>query len=185
MKYYALVAGGFLLGSLFWCGLPWLRSLSIRFFCFFFDPPFRRGDSIRVGSYRGRVEEIGWRFVRLRAFPGEEIFVPHALFASGIPFAVEPRESAARRVEMRFKIPQGVSAGRAREAAEQAVAVSPYLAVDLPFEVLLEARGGEIVVCVRAGVPDEALRSRFETSVLEGFEACLDEAPGITRDRAT
>jgi len=138
-------------------------------------PPFRVGDTVSIGDNSGKVEGMGWQTVQLRSSSGDLISVPNAEVASQ-PVVQSVAESGSQGVEMIFPVPTTVDPGTALQAAEEAVAVSPYLAIDRPIAAALE-RGeeGGVSVRVQAGVFDYGLRNRFESSVIEVFEAYLRE----------
>jgi len=140
-------------------------------------PPFRVGDTVSIGAYSGNVEGMGWQAVQLRSSSGDLISVPNAEIAQQ-PVVQSVAESGSQGVELAFPVPPAVDPGTALRAAEEAVSVSPYLAIDRPIAAALERAGdGGISVRVQAGVFDSSLRNRFESSVLEVFEAYLQK-PG-------
>ena len=48
----------------------------------FFNRPFAEGDWIKVSSFEGTVERIGWYHTRICTFDQRPLFIPNALFAT-------------------------------------------------------------------------------------------------------
>lgn len=139
-------------------------------------PPFRVGDTVSIGAYSGKVEGMGWQTVQLRSSSGDLISVPNAEIANQ-PVVQSVAESGSQGVEITFPVPSTVDPGTALRAAEEAVSVSPYLAIDRPIAAALErGEDGGVSVRMQAGVFDSSLRNRFESSVIEVFEAYLQKS---------
>lgn len=83
--------------------------------------PFGKGDLIKVGEYRGRVQEIDLFLTRLRTLNHEVITIPNGLINTSI-LVNESREDL-RRVDMQFGISYQSDAARAmrlmRECCEE------------------------------------------------------------------
>ena len=141
----------------------------------FAAPPFRVGKMVTIGDFSGVVEDIGWLQVRLRSGSGEQIAIPNGTVLNR-EVVQNVSESGSQGVEMVFPVPGGIDPSRVRRAAEAAVHLSPYLALDQPCAVALEQqveRG--IAVRVHAAVFDPGMRVLFETSVIEVFQAYLHD----------
>ena len=139
-------------------------------------PPFRVGDTVSIGAYSGKVEGMGWQTVQLRSSAGDLISVPNAEIANQ-PIVQSVAESDSLGVEITFPVPPTVDPGRALRAAEEAVSISPYLAIDRPIATALErGEDGGVSVRMQAGVFEASLRNRFESSVIEVFEAYLQRS---------
>jgi len=136
--------------------------------------PFCPGDTISIGKHGGVVEVIGWQAVQLRGPSGELISVPNATVLSQ-PVVQSVSESGSQGIEMFFPVPNEIEPQKARWAAQRAVVLSPYLALDRPISVALEKGEQESVrVRIQAGVFDSRLRAHFETSVIEVYQTCLE-----------
>jgi len=180
MKEWIII--GAILAGLIVGGDTLLRNL-LAYLSWLFHPLFQPGDTVEIGRYRGIVEAIGWQRIRLCAPSGERISIPNAV-ALNQPVVQSIPGPASQEIEIFFRIPEEIELSRARRAAEQAVMVSPYLALDRAIEVsLAEGERGETVVRARAGVFDASQRTRFETAAFEIFRAYLEEGTALTRDR--
>ena len=169
MMEYLVVGAALLLIAL---GSGILRNALARLW-WFVQSPFHLGDTVQIGGHSGIVEVIGWQTVQLRSPSGDLIFVPNGVILNQ-PVVRSMSESGSQGVDMLFAVPKGVEPGRARRAAQMAVTLSPYLALDRPIAVALEQEGPEeILVRIQAGVFDSSQRVLFETSVIETFNAYL------------
>lgn len=136
-------------------------------------PPFQVGRTVTIGDFSGVVEAMGWLEVRLRSGSGEQITIPNATVLNQA-VVQHVSESDSQGVEMVLPVPRGVDPGRARRAAEVALQLSPYLALDRPIAVALKQQaGGGIAVWVHAAVFNAEMRVLFESSVIEVFQAHL------------
>ena len=69
----------------------------------FTDRPFQMGDRIRMKSYDGVVEEVGFRSVRIRLLNGHIAIIPNAIVAN------EPIENVSKRPFIRHDMTVGVT----------------------------------------------------------------------------
>lgn len=138
-------------------------------------PPFRVGKMVTIGDFSGVVEDIGWLEVRLRSGAGERIAIPNATVLNQT-VVQSVAESGSQGVEMVLPVPDGIDPSRARRAADAAVSLSPYLALDSTIAVALKQQaGGGIAVWVHAAVFDAGMRVLFEASIIEVFQAYLHD----------
>ncbi|HTN45325.1 MAG TPA: mechanosensitive ion channel family protein [Flavipsychrobacter sp.] len=70
------------------------------------DKPFRTGDSIRIGTYEGKVERVGFRSTRLRSVDGSEYIIPNKNIVGDNLENLTERQS--RRVKVMVSIQYGV-----------------------------------------------------------------------------
>lgn len=93
------------------------------------NQPFKKGDLINVGEYRGRVQEIDLFLTTLRTLNYQIITVPNGLINTSI-LVNESRESI-RRVDLEFDISYESDVERAKEVLKQ-VCASADLVLDDP-----------------------------------------------------
>lgn len=100
------------------------------------DKPFQTGDLIKVGSYEGNVERIGFRSTRLRSADGSSYIVPNK------KLVMENVENLSDRLRRRIKttvnIKYGISHSNVNNITkqiEQMLALEPQ--VMKPIEILL------------------------------------------------
>ncbi len=171
MTIYALLLA---LALLVWCSTGVLRNAFTRL-VWHFKMPFQPGDYVSIGGVGGRVEKIGWQAVQLRGTSGDLISVANAL-VSGQPVVQTVADSGSQGIEMHLPVYGDRDETRARLAAMEALLLSPYLALDRPFDAALElGPSGETLVRVRAGVFDASQRVLFESSIIETYRALLYE----------
>lgn len=154
-----------------WVRLAWLLA-----------PAFRVGDDVVLGSYAGVVESIGWLTVTLRTRSGDLVTLPNGSAAQE-PVVQSVSASGSQGIDLILAIPPDAEPGAARQAALQAVRLTPYLALDRPYSVALEqGAAGQVLVRVQAGVFDASQQAPCKTSIIEAFHACLRWQ--ATRDRS-
>jgi hypothetical protein len=164
-----LAAGPLLRNALLRLAWPWRQS-------------FRVGDLVSIGQHRGVVEALGWQRVRLRGPAGEQISVPNS-FLLREPMVWLGREKGSASVHLRLAVGQH-DLERARHAAWQAAALSPYLALDRPIAVHLEQdERGRMTLRLEAGVFEQAQAAWFTSSVIAAYDACLREGGKAILDR--
>jgi MscS family membrane protein len=100
------------------------------------DKPFQTGDLIRVGTYEGNVERIGFRSTRLRSADGSAYIVPNK------KLVMENVENLSDRVRRRIKTTVNIKYGISHSSVdniskeiEQMLARQPQ--VLKPIEILL------------------------------------------------
>ena len=64
----------------------------------FFNRPFAEGDWIKVSTFEGTVERIGWYHTRIRTFDRRPLFIPNSVFAT------TPIENPGRMYNRRIKV---------------------------------------------------------------------------------
>lgn len=155
-----------------WCSTGIMRNAFARL-VWLFNMPFHLGDYVSIGGVGGRVEKIGWQAVQLRGTSGDLISVANAL-VGGQPVVQTVADSGSQGIEMHLPVYGDCDEIAARLAATEALLLSPYLALDRPFDAALElGPSGETLVRVRAGVFDASQRVLFESSIIETYRALL------------
>lgn len=81
------------------------------------NQPFGKGDLVRVGEYRGRVQEIDLFLTTLRTLNYEVITIPNGLINTSI-LVNESREET-RRVDLKFGISYGSDVALAKEIMQK------------------------------------------------------------------
>ncbi len=148
------------------------RNMLVRLY-WFMNQPFRTGDYVSIGGSRGQVIHIGWQAVRLRNSAGDYVLISNALVWNQ-PVIQTVAETGSQGVELHLPVPDVCEKMRARLAAEEALVLSPYLALDRAYDVSLElAPSGETLLRIRAGVFDASQRDLFESSVIETYQDLL------------
>ncbi len=157
-----------------WCAASFFRNAFTRL-VWRFKMPFQPGDYVSIGGVGGRVEKMGWQAVQLRGTTGDVISVANVLVGEQ-PVVQTVAESGSQGIEMHLPVYGDCDEIRARLAATEALSLSPYLALDRPFDAALElGPSGETLVRVRAGVFDASQRVLFESSIIETYRALLSE----------
>ncbi len=102
------------------------------------DKPFSTGDTIRLGTFEGRVEKVGFRSTRLRSLEGSLYIIPNKnLIGDNLENLTERHN---RRMRTVVNIPYGMPHTNVQQlisALQKALAEYPLLAA--PKEVALEA----------------------------------------------
>lgn len=146
-----------------------IRNAYIRFF-WMVGKPFKKGDFVEVCGIEGRIIKMGWQAVSLETVVGDKVLISNVqIWQSSI---VKTQSlSGSHGVEIRLPLQPDSDGAISRQAAVESLLLSPYLALDRPYDVGLEVLpSGEVVVRVRASVFYVGHKELFETSIIENYQ---------------
>jgi small-conductance mechanosensitive channel len=133
------------------------------------ERPFQIGDRIRIGGHYGEVARIGLRAFHLISADGAVVVIPNAevmrqSIANANPGTMESQVTTELLLPAEFDIEE------AKKIAFEAAAVSPYVYIRKPIEVLVaEEYDGELFVkiVVKAYVFDVRYERELRSSIIE------------------
>jgi len=144
-------------------------------FAIFFDKPFKIGDFIVVGDYKGTVERIGIKTTRIRSLQGEELVVSNReLTSAKIQNFGEMKE---RRISMKIRVSRETPVKKLRiipKTIENIINAIEDIRFDRAFFVAIEdsAMVYEIVYFVRSSdyLTFLKVQQKILLSIKEEFE---------------
>jgi MscS family membrane protein len=105
-------------------------------FTILLDRPFQVGDKIEVGSYYGEVTQIGLRSVRIVTPDDSQVSIPNGEIMNQSVSNANVGESNCQVVP-EFFLPPDIDLVRAKKIAYRAAAVSRYVYLNKPIEVII------------------------------------------------
>ncbi len=105
-------------------------------FTILLDRPFQVGDKIEVGSYYGEVTQIGLRSVRIVTPDDSQVSIPNGEIMNQSVSNANSGESNCQVVP-EFFLPPDIDLVRAKKIAYRAAAVSRYIYLNKPIEVIV------------------------------------------------
>lgn len=156
----------------------WLRNVMAGL-AIAFEDRINYGDAIQVGAYEGAVQEFGLRAVEIRGNDGRRHEIPNAkLVDESVSNLARGGDSISK---VTIRLPDGVSAERARRAGREAALVSPFASPHREPEVFIEADGAADetpTLHVRGYVFNGAHQERYESDVTTRLFELLDIEQG-------
>jgi len=105
--------------------------------------PFRVGDEVAIGAFRGRVMQVQLRATVLKTAGGDEVLIPNAdVYSTAI---VNQSRYDLRRHELALTLPPEADLARARAAIAQALAGVPGVAANPAPAVIATGLDGQSV----------------------------------------
>jgi small-conductance mechanosensitive channel len=142
-----------------------------------FDRPFQVGDRVTFGGEYGDVTSLGLRSVKLRTLDDNTVTIPNNVFLTNVT-SCGNYGVLDMQVVVDFHIGLDQDVRRAMELVREATAISRYVYLAKPIEVVMsQVVSGDLValrVRLKAYVFDTRFEKAFETDVtlrvLEAFE---------------
>ena len=140
-----------------------------------FERTFRLGKTIRIGKVQGVVEHIGLRSFHVRTGDGALVILPNS---EAIRQSVKITNPDAPEVMIQVDVPfpQALPLEAAKEIVREAAAVSPYICIRQPIEVIFknEVRGPHMQVS--AFVFDVRYANALKSDILEACRKAFGHA---------
>jgi len=92
----------------------------------FADRPFQIGDLVKIGEYRGPVEEVGFRSTRIRTLQGHLVTIPNSVITNSTV------ENIGRRPSIRRKSNITITYGSGHTKAKKAVEIIKEVLAGVP-----------------------------------------------------
>ncbi len=149
-----------------------LKNMFVRLF-WSVQKPFKKGDLVEIAGTSGKIIQMGWQGVSLESAVGDYVLIPNLQIWKN-PIIRKQAPSGSHGVEIRLPLFGESDGAAARLAAIESLLLSPYLALDRPYDVGLEfLPSGNVGVRVRASVFDASQKERFESSIIENYQLLM------------
>jgi small-conductance mechanosensitive channel len=109
------------------------------------DRTLAQGDWIEMGTFSGRIVEIGWRSTRLVTGDGDTLFLPNSQLVSGEVLNLS-RPTGAHRATVRVTVPERYPPAAVRQAFVNAVNDVPGVLEYPPPDCLVSEFGDQAIV---------------------------------------